>query len=107
MSRVGFVLYRPRKGKEDELVEMIKSHFPFLRQQGLITERRTLAMRAKDGSIIVAFEWTSRASIEAAAANAGVQERWMQVSKISDFEKPVGIKEFHETFPDFETVELE
>jgi len=107
MSRIGIVLYRPRKGKDEDLVKMIKDHFPFLRKEGFITERKTLAMKTKDGSIMVLFEWTSPESIVKAEAHLGVQEIWMQVSKISDFDKPASVKEMQEIFPDFEAIELE
>jgi hypothetical protein len=107
MSRTGIVLYRPRKGKEDELIRMIRDHFPFLRKEGFITSRKTMAMRTKDGCIMVVFEWVSMDSISEAEKHSGVQEIWMQVSKVSDFEKPSNLKEFQDVFPDFETIELE
>lgn len=107
MSRIGFVLYRPRKGKEDELIRMIQTHFPFLREEGFITERKVVGMRAKDGSILVVFEWKTSEAIEKAATHSGVQNIWMQVSKISDFDKPGSIKEFHDVFPDFEAIVIE
>jgi hypothetical protein len=107
MSRIGIVLYRPRKGKDEELVNMIRDHFPFLRKEGLITERKTLAMKTKDGSVMVVFEWASSESIEKAAAHEGVQHIWMQVSKISDFDKPGSVQELDEVFPDFETIDIE
>lgn len=107
MSRIGFVLYRPRKGKEDELIKMIQTHFPFLRQEGFITERKVVGMKTKDGSIMVVFEWKTRESIGEAATNSVVQNIWMQVSKVSDFDKPGSIKEFHDMFPDFEALTIE
>lgn len=107
MSRIGFVLYRPRKGKEDELIRMIQTHFPFLRQEGFITERKVVGMKTKDGSIMVVFEWKTSESIGEAATNSVVQNIWMQVSKVSDFDKPGSIKEFHDMFPDFEALTIE
>jgi hypothetical protein len=107
MSRIGFVLYRPRKGKEDELVKMIQTHFPFLRREGFITDRKVVGMRTKDGSVMVVFEWMNVESIEVAALHSGVQDIWMQVSKISDFDKPGSIGELHDMFPDFEALTIE
>ena len=107
MSRTGIVLYRPRKGKELELISMIRDHFPFLRTEGFITNKKVMAMKAKDGCVMVVFEWVSPESIVEAEKHSGVHEIWMQVSKVSDFEKPSNLKEFQEVFPDFETIELE
>jgi hypothetical protein len=107
MSRIGFVLYRPRKGKEDELVKMIQTHFPLLRREGLITDRKAMGMKTNDGSIMVVFEWMTPESIEKAALHSGVQNIWMKVSKISDFDKPGSIAEFHDMFPDFEALIIE
>lgn len=107
MTRIGIVLYRPRKGKDEEVVNMIRDHFPFLRKLGFLTERKVMAMRTKDGLIIVVFEWVSFESIGMAEAHEGVQEIWMQASKISDFDKPGTVKEFSEVFPDFEPIDVE
>lgn len=107
MSRTGIVLYRPWKGKEEELISMIRDHFPFLRREGFITNRKTMAMKTKDGCVMVVFEWVSGDSIGEAEKHSGVQKIWMQVSKVSNFEKPSNLKEFQDVFPDFETIELE
>ncbi|HEX5170271.1 MAG TPA: hypothetical protein VFW11_13930 [Cyclobacteriaceae bacterium] len=107
MPRIGFVLYHPRKGKEDELVSMIQTHFPFLRREGFITERKVVGMKAKDGSIMVVFEWMTSDAIDEASTHSGIQKLWTQVSKISDFGKPGTVKELHQVFPDFEALTIE
>lgn len=107
MTRIGIVLYRPRKGKDEEVLNMIRDHFPFLRRLGFLTERKVMAMRTREGSIIVVFEWVSAESIAKAEVHERVQEIWMQVSKISDFDKPGTAKELNEVFPDFEPIDIE
>jgi hypothetical protein len=107
MARIALVSYRPRKGKEAELIGMIRSHFPILRREGFITDRKAVGMRAGDGTILAMFEWISEEAVTDAATNASVQEIWMEVSKVSDFIKAVAIKEFTDVFPTFETIEIE
>jgi hypothetical protein len=52
------------------LVE-VRDHFPPLRTAGLVTERSSIVMRTKDGTVIEIFEWVSPEAI----ANAHFQSR--------------------------------
>jgi quinol monooxygenase YgiN len=42
------VIYRPKKGKEQELLALVKKHAPALRSVGLITDEPVRAFRAHD-----------------------------------------------------------
>jgi hypothetical protein len=44
--------YRPKPGKESELLELVRNRVPTLRNEGLVTERVPTIMRAHDGTII-------------------------------------------------------
>ena len=59
MGRIVIVLYRPKKGKEKELLEVVKEHVPILRSENLATEREAIVGRATDGTIVEIFEWIS------------------------------------------------
>ena len=41
--------YRPKKGKERTLPEVLKDHLPILRKERLVTDRPPYLMRAADG----------------------------------------------------------
>ena len=58
--------YRRKPGKEDGLLELVRSGVPTLRQEGLVSDWAPTIMRARDGTIIEVSEWKSREAIDAA-----------------------------------------
>ena len=50
------VAYRPKPGRGDELLELVQSRVPTLRQEGLVTDRAPTIMRARDGTIVEVSE---------------------------------------------------
>src|SRR5881397_1239919 len=57
--------YRPKKGKDRLLRDVLKDHLPILRKERLVTDRPPYLMRAADGTFVEVFEWKSSAAIEA------------------------------------------
>lgn len=66
------VAYRPKPGKDEELVELVRHRVPRLRKEGLATDRAPVIMRARDGTIIEVSEWKSQEAIDAAHKNPNV-----------------------------------
>ena len=64
MGKVVIAVYRPREGMQEQLLAVVKEHLPILRGQGLVTDRPSVVMRAKDGTIVEVFEWDSMEAIE-------------------------------------------
>jgi quinol monooxygenase YgiN len=60
------VAYRPKPGKERELLELVRNRVPTLRKEGLVTDRTPTIMRSRDGTILEVSEWKSRDAIDAA-----------------------------------------
>jgi quinol monooxygenase YgiN len=60
------VAYRPKPGKETDLLELVRNRVPTLRKEGLVTDRKPTIMRARDGTIIEVSEWKSPEAIDAA-----------------------------------------
>lgn len=105
MERVVIALYRPRKGKEKELRKLVvEHHLKILREQQLITDRKSIVMQAADHTIIEVFEWKSKKAIEEAHANPAVQRLWQKFSEVCDYEVPTNVKEFQSLFSEFEPV---
>ena len=102
MSRGVIVIYRPRRGKDTALLQMVKDHLPILRTQDLVTDRAPIIMKAADGSIIEVFEWKSPDAIKEAHQNKVVLALWERFSEVCDYEIPVNVKEFHGLFSEFE-----
>ncbi len=67
------VAYRPKPGKNAELLELVRSRVPTLAKEGHVTNRKPTIMRAADGTIIEVSEWVSREAIEAAHKNEFVR----------------------------------
>ena len=105
MGSLVICCFRPKPGKADELLDVIKTHMPTLRSQGFITDRPAYVMRAKDGTIIEVFEWKSTEAIEAAHSNPVVGEMWKRYAEVCDF-VPVGqVEEAMEMFSQFTPLE--
>ena len=104
MSRGVIVIYRPKKGKDGALLQLVKDHMSILRTQNLVTDRAPIIMKAGDGSIVEVFEWKSAEAIEEAHQNEVVQELWERFSQVCDYEIPVNVKEFQGLFSEFDVL---
>src|SRR5207248_9198491 len=81
---VVIVAYRPKPGKENELVDLVRSRVPTLRKEGLVTDRAPTMMRSRDGTIIEVSEWKSREAIDAAHKNPNILAMWNKFFAICD-----------------------
>jgi quinol monooxygenase YgiN len=78
------VAYRPKPGKEQELLELVRSRVPILRNEGLVTNRVPTIMRSRDGTIVEVSEWKSREAIDAAHKNPNVLAMWNEFFAVCD-----------------------
>ena len=93
--------YKPKPGKESSLRQIMTTHVPILRQQGLATSRESIMMEAKDGTIIEVFEWTSHSAIEQAHTNPAVLEMWGKYAEVCDYIPVSQVTEAADMFPSF------
>lgn len=107
MGRILVVVYKPFRGKEEQVLDVIRHHLPVLREEGLATNRKPIVMRSADGSIVEIFEARLAEAIQQATYNTKIQELWMKVAKISEFTKPAEIPEFQTAFSQFESIDFE
>ena len=97
--------FKPKPGKEELLLEVIKEHLPILRKEGLVTDKDSYAMKSEHGSIIEVFEWKSEEAIENAHKNKSVLELWKKFEEACTY-IPIGnIEEAKHIFSNFEPVE--
>jgi quinol monooxygenase YgiN len=96
------VAYRPKPGKEAELLELVRSRVPTLAREGLVTDRVPVIMRAKDGTIIEVSEWKSHEAIEAAHKNENVWALWNKFFAVCDCVPLKTLAEAEEMFAGFE-----
>ena len=99
------VAYRPKPGKEQALLEIVRERVPLLRGEDLVTDRAPVMMRARDGTIIEVSEWKSRKAIEAAHKNPKVLALWGKFFEVCDCVPLKTLAEAEEMFAGFETVE--
>ena len=98
------VAYRPKPGKEQELLELVRSRVPTLRNEGLVTNREATMMRARDGTIIEVSEWKSHEAIDAAHKNPNVLAMWNKFFAICDCVPLKTLTEAEEIFAGFEPI---
>lgn len=99
------VAYRPRPGRDDDLLSLTRDHVPELRRLGLATDRATLAMRSREGIIVEVFEWRDGA-IDVAHANPDVLAMWERYAAVCDYVPLHELPEAHELFARFEPIDL-
>ena len=69
---VVIVAYRPKPGKETELLKLVRNRVPTLRKEGLVTDRQPVIARTRDRTIVEVSEWKSHEAIDAAHKNPNV-----------------------------------
>jgi len=99
------VAYRPKPGRGNELLELVRSRVPTLRKEGLVSDRAPAIMRARDGTIVEVSEWKSREAIEAAHKNPNVLAMWEKFLALCDCVPLNTLAEAKEMFAGFEPVE--
>lgn len=98
------VAYRPKPGKAEELLALVRSRVPTLKRERLVTERKPTIMRARDGTLIEVSEWKSQEAIEAAHKNANVLAMWEKFFSLCDCVPLKTLEEASEMFAGFEPV---
>ena len=106
MGSMVIAAFRPKPGKEADLLACARDHLPILRAEGLATARPSLALRAGDGSLLEIFEWVSQAAVEAAHANPRVLALWKRYESCCDYIALGDLAEAKSMFPHFDLVEL-
>jgi quinol monooxygenase YgiN len=99
------VAYRPKPGKDEELLQLVRGRVPTLRKEGLVTDRKPVIMRAKDGTIIEVSEWKSREAIDAAHKNPNVLAMWDKFFAVCDCVPLNTLAEASEMFAGFEPLD--
>lgn len=72
---VVIVAYKPKPGKEADLLQLTREHVPLLRAEGLATDLPVTACQAKDGTVVEVFEWAP-GGVERAHSNPEVLKLW-------------------------------
>jgi quinol monooxygenase YgiN len=104
MGSISVACYKPKPGCENELRELVRSHLPPLRAEGLVTERVPIVMESADGTIIEIFEWASKEAIASAHTNPVVIDLWKRFEAACRYEIPSNLPEFQNMFAHFAAI---
>ena len=102
MGSVVVACYKPRPGREADLLDLVRNHMTPLLAEGLVTGRTPIVMRCADGTIVEVFEWTSQAAIASAHTNPVVLDLWKSFEAVCWYETPANLPEFKNMFSSFE-----
>ncbi len=106
MSVMVIACYRPKPGKDAELLALMKTHLPTLRAEGLVGDGPSLCGRAGDGTFVEVFSWKSREAIDAAHENPAVLEMWKAYADVCDYVTIGDLAEAGQMFSPFTPVDL-
>ncbi|MBV9303744.1 MAG: hypothetical protein JOY62_05300 [Acidobacteriaceae bacterium] len=99
-ARLSIVAYKPKPGKEAELMSLTREHVPYLRSIGLATDRPHVIATANDGTVVEVFEWVE-GGVEKAHAHSGLRELWSRYSEACDFVPLKTLQEAEMMFANF------
>ena len=105
MERIVIACDRPKPGQAAALRELMKTHVPRLRSQGLVTDRAPITMQAQDGTILEVFGWKSQAAIDAAHTNPAVLAMWKEFESVCDYVPASQVSGIGELFAQFTPLE--
>jgi predicted membrane GTPase involved in stress response len=106
MANMVIAVYRPREGRQSQLLELVREHVPALRRLGLATARPPVVLRAKDGSLLELFEWVSAEAVEQAHHHPEVQKLWARFEEVCEWTPLGALEEAKVPFSHFDLVEL-
>jgi hypothetical protein len=104
-ATVVIVAYRPKAGKEAELLQLTREHVPLLHREGLVTDRAVIAAKAADGTIVEAFEWAA-GGVERAHSNAAVLKLWERYAAACEIVPLNQLAESSTMFASFTPIDL-
>ncbi len=106
MGVVAIACYRPKPGKDDALLDLMRKHMPTLREQGLVEDTQSICGRSRDGAIIEVFAWKSQDAIASAHENPAVLAMWNEYDAVCDYVPVATIAEAQELFSPLTHIDL-
>jgi hypothetical protein len=104
-ASVVIVAYRPKPGRRDDLLQLVREHVPYLRSEGLVTDRLAVIAEAADGSIVEVFEWAP-GGVEKAHHHPGVGKLWARFFEACDAVPLKDLTESSAQFAGFRPLDL-
>jgi quinol monooxygenase YgiN len=105
MGVISVAAFRPKPGREAELLRVIADRLPLLRRLGLATDRAPINARSRDGVILHISEWAGEEAIECAHRTPEVLALWDRFAACCDFVSLETLAEAREEFATFEAID--
>ena len=105
-TQIVIAMYQPSEGKRDDMLELVRTHVPALREYELVTDRPTILMEAEDGTLLELFEWVSPEAANLAHEHPMIAKIWEAMGKIGSFKTLAELAEAGKFFPHFRPVGL-
>ena len=105
MGRLVIVAYRPKRGRQQDLLALTRVHVPELRALGFATDRPAAAMQAADGTIVEVFEWTDD-GIAQAHQHPAIHAMWGRYAEVCDYVPLQTLPEAAMMFAEFTPIAL-
>jgi hypothetical protein len=99
------VAYKPKPGKEADLLQLTGEHVPLLRAEGLATGHPVTACQAKDGTIVEVFEWAD-GGVQRAHTNPVVMKLWERYAAACEIVPLASLPEASTMFASFTPLDL-
>jgi hypothetical protein len=106
MRRTVIACHRPKPGQAGALSVLLSTHHARLYEQGLVTRRPPVLMRARDGTLLEVLEWKSERALEEARANAVVLDLSRRFAAVCDALPIAALAEASTPRSEFESAEL-
>jgi quinol monooxygenase YgiN len=106
MGRFVIVAYKPKSGKEQQLLAAVGKHLQVLQTEQLVTDKPPYVMRAGDGTIIEVFEWRSVEAIQQAHESPAVQTLWAEFAEACEYTPLSKLAEAQQMFAEFDAVKI-
>jgi hypothetical protein len=104
MGEMVIAAYKPKPGKDAELLALTREHVPYLRRLDLVTDRPAIVMQAQDGTILEVFEWREGA-VERAHAMPEIHALWEKYGAVCDYTPLHALPEAQSLFAMFKPVD--
>jgi len=104
MGRITIAAFKPKPGREAELLSVIADRLPLLRRLGLATHREHILMRTRQGVIVEVSEWVSDQAIDKAHETPEVLALWNRFDACCAYVKLETLAEVHEDFATFDAI---
>jgi hypothetical protein len=105
MGLISVAAFKPKPGRETELMGVIADRLPLLQRLGLATMREPVLMRSRGGAVVQVSEWVSDEAVERAHQMPEVLELWRRFDACCEYVKLDALPEAGEDFAMFQALD--